>query len=125
MEFDCSVVDLALDREKVLNLTLNNMHGRNREDRLVALLREINDTTPLLIRLTGFSSDALERMLGEQAKRTIKEVEVKPLPQLVWVLAAIPLHKAHTCWHLVDQLSAVDGVNVQTTVADEKQYANT
>lgn len=59
-EVEVSVVDLPLDKEKALNVALNKISGRWDEEKLAALLRDIN----LDVSLTGFDEDEVEDLLA-------------------------------------------------------------
>jgi DNA modification methylase len=57
-----SVVDLPLEREKVLNLALNKVQGRWDEDKLAALLTELTQLPDIDLDVTGFEPPEIERL---------------------------------------------------------------
>lgn len=59
-EVETSIVDLPLDKEKALNLALNNISGRWDEEKLTELLNEITEDN---LELTGFDSEELENLI--------------------------------------------------------------
>ncbi|MGD9856097.1 MAG: ParB N-terminal domain-containing protein, partial [Planctomycetaceae bacterium] len=62
---DCVVVDLPLDREKALNITLNNasVAGDWDPDKLVTLLEDLHDLPDFDATLTGFDEQELQDLL--------------------------------------------------------------
>jgi len=62
-EVDVSVVDLPLDKEKVLNLALNKIRGDWDEDKLGQLLNDLNATPDFDMDLTGFDSPEVSQIL--------------------------------------------------------------
>jgi ParB-like chromosome segregation protein Spo0J len=61
MEVECVVVDLPPEREKALNVALNNpaVAGDWEPDRLVSLIEELQDLPDFDATLTGFSEEEL------------------------------------------------------------------
>lgn len=72
-EAGCSVVDLPLEREKTLNIALNEIHGQRDTEKLSNLLKELQETDPDLLELTGITGRELEKLLGE-AEQVIAEL---------------------------------------------------
>lgn len=64
-EVDCVVVDLPLEREKALNVALNNprVGGDWDPDRLVPLLEELENLPDVDATLTGFSEEQLRDLV--------------------------------------------------------------
>jgi len=64
-EVDVSVVDLPLDKEKLLNIALNRIQGEWDEDKLAALLEELGnvDMPDFDIKLTGFDMPEISEIL--------------------------------------------------------------
>ena len=69
-----SVVDLSLEKEKTLNLALNNISGENDSELLSSLLSELTKSADFDIDLTGFSSSDIDQILSshgtDEDKRT-------------------------------------------------------
>jgi len=69
-EIEVSVVDLCLTKEKALNLALNKIQGRWDEDKLAALIAELNHLPDFDIGLTGFDvpeiSEIMDRLTQPQ-----------------------------------------------------------
>ncbi|MCB6992908.1 site-specific DNA-methyltransferase [bacterium 210820-DFI.6.37] len=63
-EVDVAVVDLGEEREKALNIALNKIEGRWDEEKLAALLEEINCSN-IEMELTGFEQQEFEDILGK------------------------------------------------------------
>lgn len=69
-EVEVSVVDLPIDKEKALNLALNKIRGDWDDDKLAALLEELNQNPNLDMNLTGFEAPEISEILdrAEEAK---------------------------------------------------------
>lgn len=78
-EAACSVVDLDLDREKTLNIALNEIRGERDNDKLAALLRDLKEADPDLLKLTGIAEREMERLMGaaEQSMAEIGEISAE------------------------------------------------
>lgn len=78
-EAECSVVDLDTDREKTLNIALNEIRGERDTDKLGALLRDLKEADPGLLKLTGIAGREMERLIGtaEQAMKEIGEISTE------------------------------------------------
>lgn len=59
-EVEVSIVDLPLEKEKLLNIALNKISGKWDEEKLAILLKELDDSE---ISLTGFSDDKISELL--------------------------------------------------------------
>jgi hypothetical protein len=59
-----SVVDLSLEKEKTLNITLNKISGSWDQRKLAELLDELCQVSDLDVELTGFELPEIEDMLG-------------------------------------------------------------
>lgn len=62
-EIEVSVVDLPLEKEKLLNLALNKVRGRWDEDKLAGLLQEIQAMPDVDINLTGFDLPEVSQLI--------------------------------------------------------------
>jgi ParB-like chromosome segregation protein Spo0J len=69
-EVDCAVVDLSLEREKALNVTLNNSAVASDwdSDRLLDLIGELQDLPDFDATLTGFDAQELRDLLLQPAE---------------------------------------------------------
>lgn len=63
LEVEVSVVDLSLEKEKVLNLALNKIKGEWDEDKLAQLLEDIKASPEIDIQLTGFDLPEVSEIL--------------------------------------------------------------
>lgn len=76
-EIEVSIVDLPIEKEKALNITLNKISGQWDEDKLVELLEELNtDELPL----TGFNQEELDELLADMNKFETTADRVKANP---------------------------------------------
>lgn len=62
-EVEVSVVDLPLEKEKALNITLNKIEGRWDEDKLAGLLSELSEVPEFDLELTGFDLPDVSKLL--------------------------------------------------------------
>lgn len=88
---DCVVVDLPLEREKALNVTLNNSHVGSDWDpeRLVELLQELAELPDFDATLTGFDESHLQDLLLAPVD-SVPENEIDPSNNYVQVNFEIP-----------------------------------
>lgn len=61
-EIDVSVIDLPLEKEKALNVALNKISGKWDDEKLSALLEEMEKSE---LDLTGFDDGEIEKLIGE------------------------------------------------------------
>ncbi len=96
-EVECVVVDLALEREQALNVTLNN--GEVASDwepaKLVALLEELHELPDFDATLTGFDADRLNDLLLAPSAdwHPVPPDEDDTEPALVTVTLEIPAER--------------------------------
>lgn len=97
-EADCSVVDLDTDQEKTLNIALNEIHGERDNDKLAALLQEIKEADPDLLKLTGIAEREMARLMGEaeQSMQEIGEVNTEEFAEEAFA------HKCPRCGYCFD-----------------------
>lgn len=78
-EAECSVVDLDINREKTLNIALNEIRGERDTEKLGALLWGLKETDPDLLKLTGIAEREMERLMGaaEQSMAEIGEISAE------------------------------------------------
>lgn len=71
-EVDCVVVDLPLEREKALNITLNNVSVASEwdPDKLLSVLEDLHDLPDFDSTLTGFDEQQLQDLLLSPAHST-------------------------------------------------------
>jgi DNA modification methylase len=69
-EVEVSVVDLPVDKEKLLNLALNKIRGEWDEDKLAELLQELQAVPDINIGLTGFEIPEISEILDSHAELT-------------------------------------------------------
>lgn len=64
-EVDCVIVDLPLEKEKALNVTLNNSHVGSEwdADKLIDLVSELQDLPDFDATLTGFDEQQLKDLI--------------------------------------------------------------
>lgn len=92
------MVDLDLDREKTLNIALNEIRGERDNDKLAALLRDLKEADPDLLKLTGIAEREMERLVGaaEQAMTEIGEVSTEEFAEEAFA------HKCPRCGYCFD-----------------------
>lgn len=110
---DVAWVDVDDDRALRIMLVDNKSSddASNDEAALGALLEELSATE---LQLDGTGFDAL---LPEDEPE-LTSIAVMAPPKMAWVLVGIPVVRFSDVQELVDQLSAVEGSIVQTTVND-------
>ena len=102
-EIDCVVVDLPLEREKALNVTLNNAEvgGDWETDRLTDLIAELNDLPDFDATLTGFDEQQLVDLLmrpmeddfdDDDEKRDVVTATLE-IPHDLWPAAQVRLNQ--------------------------------
>jgi len=91
-EIDCVVVDLPLEREKALNVALNNSQVGGDWDpaKLVELVTELTDLPDFDATLTGFDPDDLNDLLLAPAPELPEEPEDDEATDCVRVTLEIP-----------------------------------
>ncbi|QDT52149.1 Nucleoid occlusion protein [Caulifigura coniformis] len=102
-EVDCVVVDLTLEREKALNVTLNNAEvgGDWELDRLAELLADLHELPDFDATLTGFDERQLTDLLMRPMDDDFEEVDEKPdvvtatleIPHEAWAAAQTRLNQ--------------------------------
>jgi ParB-like chromosome segregation protein Spo0J len=116
-EVDCVVVDLPLEREKALNVTLNNSEvgGDWETDRLADLIADLQDLPDFDATLTGFDEQQLTDLLMRPIDDDFEEDDDEPdvitatleIPHDLWAAAQVRLNQL---------LSAAPGIRLH--VAD-------
>ena len=100
---DCVVVDLTLEREKALNVTLNNSEvgGDWETDRLAELIADLQDIPDFDATLTGFDekqlADLLMRPVDDDFDEDVEESDIitatLKIPEAVWAAAQVRLNQ--------------------------------
>ncbi|MBX3439644.1 MAG: ParB N-terminal domain-containing protein [Planctomycetaceae bacterium] len=111
-EVDCVVVDLPLEREKALNITLNNASVASDwdPDKLVDLLEDLHDLPDFDATLTGFDEQELQDLL--LAPATSDSERLSPLSnpdeaiQIVRAILEIPVDRWDDIRSRLDKLLA-------------------
>lgn len=67
-EVEVSVVDLSLEREKALNLALNQIQGDWDEQKLAVILEELSQVPEFNVGITGFDMPEISELLDRQKK---------------------------------------------------------
>ena len=100
-------------KARAMNLALNRISGEWDDEKLAALLGELDE---LERSLTGFQEDEIAELLGESlAGRSVEEIAVKPAPQIVWYLIGIPLERFGQVQEHVAALESAADLSVQSS----------
>ncbi len=107
-EAPVSVVDLPPERERVLNIVLNNREAQSDYDvaRLTAILEELDKTPTIDLRQTGFDPAHLE-MLRQQltpADDPRKMMRTPARPEMLEVILTVPADRLPTVQPEIDAL---------------------
>ena len=102
-EVDCVVVDLSLEREKALNVTLNNAEvaGDWETDLLADLIADLQDMPDFDATLTGFDEKQLADLLMSPVDDDFEEEEdatdlitaTLEIPDRLWAAAQVRLNQ--------------------------------
>lgn len=108
-------LEISDAKAKRLNLALNRISGEWDNDKLRALLEELQlDGEDL--DLTGFDTDEVEKLLSDPLdKAAIDKVELKPAPVIVWYLMGIPLNRFAEAQEHVAALESMAEISVQSS----------
>ncbi len=110
-EVDCVVVDLPLEREQALNITLNNAEVASDWDpgKLVAVLEELHERPDFDATLTGFDAERLNDLLFAPADDW-DAAGLAEVDQTMEGLVTATLEVPEACWsearELLDDLLA-------------------
>jgi ParB-like chromosome segregation protein Spo0J len=107
-EIDCLVVDLPLEREKLLNVALNNREvGSDWDpDKLISLLDELVDLPEVDATLTGFDPDELRDLLLTPEPESVPDESTADADDLLRVQLEIPLADWPALEHELNRLLA-------------------
>jgi ParB-like chromosome segregation protein Spo0J/DNA modification methylase len=67
----CVILDLPKEKERILNLALNKISGTWDEEKLVLLLKELNDEEK---ELSGFNDQEIKKLLGNLEKYEVPKI---------------------------------------------------
>lgn len=86
---------------------------------LVDVLKDLNENDALTG--VGFDADDLDEMLTRTDGKEFGGISSKvlPPPEIVWVLAMLPLASMPKAQHHIDGLSSVDGARVEVSIGDK------
>jgi DNA modification methylase len=76
-EIEVSVVDLPMEKEKALNVTLNKAQGRWDEGKLAVLLDELCKVPDFDVKITGFDDVEIGRLLNGLEKSSSDELDAE------------------------------------------------
>jgi ParB-like chromosome segregation protein Spo0J len=115
-EVECVVVDLPLEREKALNVALNNSEvgGEWETDLLADLIADLQDVPDFDATLTGFDEKQLADLLMRPVDDDFEEEEDQPevitatlqIPDELWAAAQVRLNR---------MLSEVPGIRLHVS----------
>ena len=94
-EVDVVVVELPLEREKALNIALNNqlVGGDWEPAKLIDVVRELQNTADIDVALTGFDADELRDLLLTPEEHLSEEHRDDSEPAMVRVQFEVPPEK--------------------------------
>lgn len=127
-ELDARVIPEDWPPEKVLAyLAADNEHARRsqRDDaQLASILQEVRDFDRTLLQATSYTDDEFAALLDEvgtgEGGVQLKEVEVKPPPDMAWVLIGMPLVEFGSIAPTIENIAQIPSAMVVTTVNNEK-----
>jgi ParB-like chromosome segregation protein Spo0J len=102
-DVDCVIVDLPLEREKALNVALNNAEvgGDWETDRLAELIADLQELPDFDATLTGFDERQLVDLLMRPAEEDLDDEEDRPdvitatleIPHELWAACQVRLNQ--------------------------------
>jgi len=114
LEVECVVVDLPLEREKALNVALNNpaVAGDWEPDRLVSLIEELQDLPDFDATLTGFSEEELRDLqlspMEDAEPAGLEESDNEETNEMVLATLEVPPSRWEAVQQRLDELLAVE-----------------
>ena len=99
-QIDCVVVDLDAQREKTLNLALNRISGDWDEDKLAALMADL-DASDLDVSITGFDASEIDALMNKfySAEAAEDHFDVDQAKEDI-MAAGAPITKRGDIWQL-------------------------
>jgi hypothetical protein len=121
-EVDCVVVDLPLEREKALNVALNNSQVGGDWDpaKLVEVIAELTDLPDFDATLTGFDPDDLHDLLLAPDSQTPADADDDDPADLVRATLEIPLDDWEDVRPELDDLAAERDVRIHVRMPGGK-----
>lgn len=127
-ELDVRVIPEDWPPEKVLAyLVADNEHSRKSdkdEAQMASILQEVRDFDRTLLQATSYTDDEFYALLDEvgtgEGDTQLREVEVKPPPDMAWVLIGMPLVQFGTISQTIEQIAQLPDTAVVTTVNNEQ-----
>lgn len=80
-------------RAKALNLALNRIGGEWNIPDLKDVLAELDDLEDSDIGITGFDHQEIQDLVAKVKDGELEEMNLKPPPKMVWILAGIPINQ--------------------------------
>jgi len=113
-EIDCVVVSLPLEREKALNVTLNNQQvGSDWDtDKLVTLIEELDTLPDFDATLTGFDEKDLNDLLLTPDPEFVEEKPTEDGEDVVQVVIEVPTERWESLRGEFDRLIGEHGLTV-------------
>ncbi len=113
-EVDVVVVELSLEKEKALNITLNNSLVGSEWDatKLIDVVRELQQSTDVDVALTGFDADELRDLLLAPADVLAAETEGNSDAGLMHVQFEVPADDWEAVRADLDPVLALHGLRV-------------
>jgi DNA modification methylase len=102
-EVDCVVVDLDSAKEKALNIALNKIQGEWDEDKLAAVLSDL-DAQAFDVTLTGFDAAEVDELLNQFYSKEAIEDTFDEEKAVAEVKARVAVTKLGDLWRLGDHL---------------------
>jgi ParB-like nuclease domain len=120
---------LSDTRAKAIAIFLNNKEAQGDwvMSGLAGLLKEIEaatDDDPDVLALAGYTGDDLTKVLGDFESDALEEVEVRPLPNMTWVLIGIPTVRFVEIAEEIERIKDLDDVFVDLVANDRQVKAS-
>jgi len=109
-EFEVSIVDLSVKKEKALNLALNKIKGDWDKFKLADVLWEL-DGEGIDLEMTGFSQEEIEEVLDSMSQEA-EEKEIKYIKR-IHVLISTPVDSFIEIKELLEEIRRCPGVEYE------------
>jgi len=109
-EFEVSIVDLSVKKEKALNLALNKIKGDWDKFKLADVLAEV-DAEGIDLEMTGFSQDEIQEILDSISMEP-EEKEIKCIKK-VHILISTPVDSFIEIKELLEEIKRCPGVEYE------------
>ena len=87
------ILDISDTRAKALNLALNRIGGEWNIPALKDVLAELDDLEDSAIGFTGFDHKEIQDLVAQVKDGELEEMNLKPPPKMVWILAGVPINQ--------------------------------